>query len=106
MDSKYIGERIKTIRQNKKWTQEQLAEKLGLSAVYIGLIERGEKIPKLETFINIANCLGVSADTLLEDVLTQGYKNKLSRYSVEIEQLNSVDQKRLFHIIDAYLRKN
>lgn len=106
MDSKYIGERIKTIRQNKKWTQEQLAEKLGLSAVYIGLIERGEKIPKLETFINIANCLEVSADTLLEDVLTQGYKNKLSRYSVEIEQLNSIDQKRLFHIIDAYLRKN
>lgn len=36
---------------------------------YIGMVERGEKIPSLETFINILNALGVSADMVLSEVL-------------------------------------
>lgn len=52
-----IGKRIRFFREEKKWSQEVFAEKLGLSLTYIGMIERGEKIPKLETFINTANTL-------------------------------------------------
>lgn len=69
-----IGKRIRFFREEKKWSQEVFAEKLGLSLTYIGMIERGEKIPKLETFINTANTLGVSADQLLAGVLTTGYQ--------------------------------
>ena len=53
----------------KKLRQEDLAEKAGLTANYIGMVERGEKIPSLETFIKILNALGVSADMVLSDVL-------------------------------------
>ena len=49
-----------------------------LSANYIGLVERGEKIPSLESFISIVNALGVSADMVLHDVLETGYEVKSS----------------------------
>lgn len=39
---KYIGAQIKSARQHKKLTQEQVAESIGLSAKHYGCIERGE----------------------------------------------------------------
>ena len=52
-----------------KLRQEDLAEKTDLTTNYIGMVERGEKIPSLETFIKIVNALGVSSDMVLTDVL-------------------------------------
>ena len=37
-----IGQRIKTLREAKKITQEQLASKCGISRVTLGKVERGE----------------------------------------------------------------
>lgn len=51
MDLSGIGKQIREARLQKSWNQDQLAEKTNLSLAYIGMIERGEKIPKLETFI-------------------------------------------------------
>lgn len=38
---KYIGRQLKTARLNKKLTQEQIAEAVGISAKHYGCIERG-----------------------------------------------------------------
>ena len=57
MNQKAIGRRIKTARENKRLTQEQLAELVDLSPMHVSVIERGVKLPKLETLINIANVL-------------------------------------------------
>ena len=62
MDYRSIGENIRKYRKTKKMTQETLAERAGLSVNYIGSIERGEKLPSLETFIVILNQLGVTAE--------------------------------------------
>jgi transcriptional regulator with XRE-family HTH domain len=37
-----IGQQIKTLREAKKLTQEQLASKCGISRVTLGKVERGE----------------------------------------------------------------
>ena len=37
-----IGQQIKTLREAKKLTQEQLATKCGISRVILGKVERGE----------------------------------------------------------------
>ena len=37
-----IGQQIKTLRETKKLTQEQLASKCGISRVTLGKIERGK----------------------------------------------------------------
>ena len=61
MNQKAIGRRIKEAREKKQLTQEQLAELVDLSPMHVSVIERGVKLPKLETLINIANVLNVSA---------------------------------------------
>lgn len=66
---KSTGMRIKHFRNLKKLSQEQLAEKLGVSQEYLARIETGNKIPSLELFVSIANTLETSADHLLADSL-------------------------------------
>lgn len=103
MELKCIGKRIREKRIERSWSQEELAEKANLSPVYIGMIERGEKIPRMETFIRLGNILRVTSDDLLQDVLEQEHIIKLSKYMDEVEELNTNDKKRLYRIIEAYL---
>ena len=98
-----IGKKVRYYRENKKWTQETFAEKLGLSLTYVGMIERDEKIPKLETFIKIANVLEVSADILLADVLTAGYEVKTSLLSEKIDKLPPCEREKIYAVVEAML---
>ena len=82
MELESIGKNIRKYRLMKKLRQEDLAEKAGLSINYVGAIERGEKVPSLETLLVIINALGVSADMILADVIETGYvvKDSSDRY--------------------------
>ena len=81
-----------------------LAEKTDLTTNYIGMIERGEKIPSLETFINILNSLGVSADMVLSDVLDNGYTVKDSLLNEKLEKLVPEDRNRIYEVIDTMMK--
>ena len=104
MNSRMIGKRIRLYRESKKWTQEEFAEKVGLSLTYIGMLERGDKIPKLETFIRIANTLEVSADMLLADVLTTGYSVKSTEMTSKLEKLPSDERERIYAVVDTLIQ--
>lgn len=101
-----IGRRIRQCRLKKHWNQEQLAEATELSVSYIGMLERGEKLPKLETFLSIANVLEVSADELLADELKVGYRINLSKYTDQVEKLSPEERRRVFRVLDALLEQN
>ena len=104
MNSASIGKRIRTCREQKGWTQQAFAEKVGISIAYTGMIERGEKIPKLETFIRIANVLEVSADLLLADVIkAQPYSDTSARAEV-VNSLSKESRERIYDVIDTLLR--
>lgn len=103
MNNASIGKKIRFYRESKKWTQEVFAEKIGLSLTYVGMIERGEKIPKLETFIRIANTLSVSADVLLSDVLETGYQIKTSLLSEKISKLSAEEREKIYAVVDAMI---
>ena len=103
MDLSAIGKRIRKYREAKGWRQEDFAEKVGLSVTYTGMIERGEKVPKLETFITIANVLGVSSDQLLADVLSSKYEIKSSEIIDEISCLKPAERDRIYSVIDAMI---
>jgi len=60
-----LGSRIKYLRGQRKWTQEQLGEKAGLTYKYIGQIERAEVSPSLETLEKLAKAFGMRMDKLL-----------------------------------------
>lgn len=99
-----IGKNIRKFREIKKLRQEDLAEKTDLTTNYIGMIERGEKIPSLETFINILNSLGVSADMGLSDVLDNGYTVKDSLLNEKLEKLVPEDRNRIYEVIDTMMK--
>lgn len=101
MDLTSIGKHIREKRLSKSWKQDELAEKTELSVVYIGMIERGEKLPRLETFINILNVLDASADEILEDVLKDGYRIRVSKYAQKLDAMSEKQRDLFFQLIDA-----
>ncbi len=99
-----LGQNIRKYRVKKGMRQEDLAEKVGLSPNYIGSLERGEKIPALLTFIEIANVLEVSADMLLCDIIKSGYHIKNSLLSEKMEKLSSKDKEMIYDVIDTIIK--
>lgn len=63
-----------------------------------------KKIPSLETFINILNSLGVSADMVLSDVLDNGYTVKDSLLNEKLEKLVPEDRNRIYEVIDTMMK--
>ena len=99
-----IGIDIRKYRLEKKLRQEDLAERAGLSTNYIGMVERGEKIPALETFITILNVLEVSADVILADVLATGYTVKDSLLAEKMAKLSKDERERIYAVIDTLIQ--
>ncbi len=99
-----IGANMRMFRMEKNLRQEDIAERAGLSTNYIGMIERGEKIPSLEKFIDICNALHVSADQILADVLDTGYNVKASMLTEKISKLNKTDKEKLYGIIEVMIK--
>ena len=105
MDYRSIGENIRKYRKTKKMTQETLAERAGLSVNYIGSIERGEKLPSLETFIVILNQLGVTADCILQDVVQANYELKMSLLNEKLSVLSSDQRATVEDVVDVLVRR-
>ena len=99
-----IGKNIRKYRLAKNMRQEDLAEAIGLSSNYIGMMERGEKIPSLETFISILNALNVSADVILCDVTNTGFTVKNTILTEKLERLSTHDRARIYEVIETLLR--
>ncbi len=104
MDMTSIGKNIRRFRTEKKMMQETLAEMTNLSANYIGMLERGEKIPSLTSLIHIANALGITADMLLCDVLSESYHIKCSLMMDRIATLPLSEQQRIYAVVDTMIQ--
>ena len=105
MNFNLIGKNIKKYRLSNNLRQEDLAEKTGLTANYIGLIERGKKTPSLDAFISILNALEASADIVLSGVLTKGYQVKDSLLNEQMSKLPDKDREKVYAIIETFLSK-
>ena len=62
MDYIAMGKRIRRQRRWMDLSQEQLAEMVGVSTSFIGHIERGTRVPSLDTVWRICKALEVSMD--------------------------------------------
>lgn len=62
---KTIGNKVKKRRTSLGLTQEELAEKVGISRAYMGFVEQGRNVPTLETLEKIARALKVKTSELL-----------------------------------------
>lgn len=62
-----IRKNIKETRKALKMTQEQLAEQIDVSTVFISQIENGSRKPSLETIYKISIALKIKIDTLINN---------------------------------------
>ncbi|WP_410495704.1 helix-turn-helix transcriptional regulator [Cellulosilyticum sp. ST5] len=95
-DYTVIGKRIKKIREKQGYTQEKVAETLGVSSAYISKIEIGKTSLSIETLASICECLEISPIFVLtgtlpksEDYLRNDIEMMLRECSPEKIQLIS-----------------
>lgn len=79
-----IGSKIKAARVEKKFTQEQVAEALGVSRQTISNWENGKSYPDIISVIKMSECYGVSLDYLLKG------EEKMSAYYDFLEESTNV----------------
>lgn len=105
MDQRSIGLLMQQYREKAGLSQEQLAEAVGLSAIFISFIERGVKKPSLDKFVEIVNVLNITADQLLVGVLKNGYKIRASKLTEILDTLPPDEQNRVLSVVEAMVQK-
>ena len=112
MDCRYIlnyeslAKRIKGIRKERGLTQEQLADKAGLSWNFIAKIETDNATISLQTLVSIANILDVSIDYLLlndDTMIKEGEKTSTDIFIDNmLMDLSDNDKELLINMINIF----
>ncbi len=105
MIDKRIGKRLKQRREELGLTQEDLAEKLGLTPNYISTVERGASFPRCEKLILLLNGLETSSDAIFCDVLTHSAQTKASILSEQIAELPPEEQQRILNMVELMIKQ-
>ena len=72
---------------------------------HVSVIERGTKIPRLDTFVAIANALEVSGDALLLDVVDHAAESQASDLSAALEGLPWEEKRRILKVVRTLMEE-
>jgi len=86
-----IGDRIRQLRQERRWTQAEFAEKLGVHQKQVSSYERGVNVPSTEILIKLAEAFNVTLDYLAFEA--KGQTTKLTIQDGELlRRFEAVDR--------------
>lgn len=97
-----LGARIRALREERRLTQDALADRAFLSRAYWSFLERGEKTASLDTLVRIAEVLDVSLSELFLDVDRETPKD-LARLSAAMAGQPPGIQRRIFRVVKEML---
>ena len=66
-----VGNRVKALRTERRWTQEQLAERVGVSRQSINSIERNRYVPSLPLALKFAREFELPTDEIFTLEMTE-----------------------------------
>ena len=106
-----LAERIKRMRQERGWSQLQLAQKLKVHQKQISGYERGIHIPSTDLLIKIAGLFDVSLDYLAFDNRDDVHRSQISDRDLlqkleELDKFSEQDKATIKAILDTYILKN
>lgn len=101
IDPKAMGERLKLARKNKLFTQEEIAEQVGISLNFYGMIERGEKGLSVKTLAQICEILGESMDYIVSGKIADSQNNPIVKH---YNELSPKQRKAAEDMMDAWIR--
>lgn len=96
-----FGENLRRLRQDKGWTQGDLALKSGVKLNHISRLEKNTNEPGIHTVTKLMEALSCSADTLIIDLAEAPPKTALRMMSQRAEQLPERHQRMVCEMIDA-----
>jgi transcriptional regulator with XRE-family HTH domain len=97
-----LGRRIRSLRTEKGWTQQELGDHAEVNYKFVGEIERGQQNPSLNVLVKIAAALGVDLLDLFryEQEITDR-KEIEKRIGQTLQNIPDEELKRIFLIIHA-----
>ena len=108
--SMHLGDRIKLLRKESGWSQDDLAKQINTDARQISRYENDKITPSAEVLVKLAEAFHVSVDYLLLENAARSTLRLDDKDSVEllqtIKSLTEEDRASLSHIINALVVKN
>ena len=83
---------LKFFRKKNGYTQEQIAEKIGVSRQAVAKWERGEALPDIENVIALAGVYGVTVDSLVRNAATYDLEESEKKHMFGIVRVNDKGQ--------------
>ena len=101
MDYYKIGQKIRKIRKAHGLSQEELAERIGISTTHMSHIETGNTKLSLPVFVDIAAALEVRTDELLDTPNTETTSASLDEIAAVLECCSAQEAKVIADIVKA-----
>lgn len=101
MDYFEIGQRIRKIRKARGLSQEQLAERIGISTTHMSHIETANTKLSLPVFVEIATVLEVQTDSLLYDEPRESINNAIDEIVAILERCDAKQARIILDIAKA-----
>ncbi|WP_431085843.1 helix-turn-helix domain-containing protein [Paenibacillus sp. 8b26] len=100
---KRVGDKIRRLRKEKGFSQEQLAERSGLHTNYVGQVERGEKNLTLETLEKVVRGLDTSLEELFRFFDPMTRQDTLGEIITLLEDRPGQDQEMALQVLKSVL---
>lgn len=105
---KEFGGRLSQLRKQKKWSQKELAQKVGVKLSIFTKYEYGIHLPTPEKLIELSELFHTTVDFLLSGNQTERHslhnKRLLERFKA-LENFQGDDQETVIKLIDAFIKK-
>lgn len=106
----HFGDKLRVIREKKKLTLKEIANKIGVSESLISQIERNKVSPAIDTLLKIAGVLELDLEYLFSDfkkskkvnLVRHSERNKIVLHDVIYEQLSKTLGNDVEHSMEAY----
>jgi len=110
MPSPFLAERLKTLRTEAGWSQNELADKIDSDGRQVSRYENGRITPSLEALVRIAQTFNVSVDYLvIPDAQRRPLHSPEHAFGdklADLANLDDSDQAAILKILDALVTKN
>lgn len=97
-----MNNRIVQLRKSREWTQDEFAEKMGISKNYVSLIENGKKKPSDRLVSDICREFNVNEDWLRDGTLPMK-KSETDNLSTYVAQIAKGNDDFIKDLIAAYM---
>lgn len=95
-----LGLRIKEFRENRRYTQDKLAEMVGIDPKHLSRIENGRNYPSLDTLEKILDNLDVSYEEIFNFKHLVSRKDLIEKIYLKLISLNDSKLKFIYNIVN------